>query len=109
MFPARTISKQHNCPPSRKQNGGFELAGLQMFSQVYLKDDRMQKKRKINSRKQECCGDPSGKMSSRETSSVFPREQAVSVAILCISPYLYLAEYSRRTSEANSRQKTQYL
>jgi hypothetical protein len=94
-------------PPSRKQNCGFELASLQMFSQVYFKDDRMQKKRQIDSRKQECCGDPSGKISSRETLSVFPREQAVSVAI--ISPYLYLAEYSRRTSEANSRQKTQYL
>ncbi len=31
----RATSKQ--LLPTRKQNGGFELASLQMFSQVYLK------------------------------------------------------------------------
>ena len=56
----------------------------------------MQKKRKINSRKQECCGDPSGKMTSRETLSAlgkqnyFPREKAVSVRILFHLIYILL-------------------
>ena len=61
MFPA---GQQVNncCPPgSRKQNGGFGLASLQMFSQVYLKTTESKRDEKYTAGNRKCCGNPLGK------------------------------------------------